>query len=844
MLFLTGLFLPSHLVHQNVRSFQFGTKVKVKRNTPPLIALADENIAPSFVVLQAQQPLALTTPPVHVATQNTIKHVLRIKNPLLISLTNETPTDVQPPKPLKTLYLKGIKISKSQIVTSHNQPLSSSVSQQIHIASQSIANNGFNNTFTDTLNRELSEFERRWFAYSKTLEAKNKQLESHIAQITNHNTEQIWESGTAPVHKQKWVGNNIWVGLPGQTPTRPPSGHFGNFSNISGRSMVIPSLVINHKGSNLSTAQRGRSPIASNTSNNGQLANRTASTAVRKEQADVLLGRHYDESTTGMQKASDEITPSRDIQTDKLAQVSSEMTTSGINLLQGGSSSDVLYGGAGNDDLSSAADNLDANTTQRDHKLVRIEGDLTLSEGLGFLGDNNLRVVHRQCGHIVKEAEIDFQQGRFTIDIDKPSGLLQAQLRDQQGFLVSSSQILLRDFIQQRFLEGSVAVNLQMAPVQETSQQVVSVSGPKNQAPESSAFVQVSDIGKEALSDQQGRIFLPELLSGSHFMTRVQRQAHWNAIFWSNSSVSQNWHTPNRRLLQSLQSQVANVNSDLSILWGQVLKDGKPIAGVSLELADGGSVYHLTEQGQFVRGGVTSPTGYFAYTNLLPGIHLLRGESRDGLIPPKVLWLEGGHITSLNIETTEKKAEGCVFDYQTGDLLAADVREIEAEDIFTTQSDGILNLSFLKGTSPLYFEVRPHPHIFDHRPILLMSDRTHQSIDFPVPSRSWIEEIASRHKINQNPTLSIVVGYVEQAPFKVYMENASENPQLVYFNEYESTQDHEKLEDMKKGGFVLFNLEQGKHDLVLQPEGLDNQVVIKTVVTDSRYQATVFSHSL
>ena len=68
---------------------------------------------------------------------------------------------------------------------------------------------------------------------------------------------------------------------------------------------------------------------------------------------------------------------------------------------------------------------------------VNIEGYLTLSEGLGFMGRNDLRVMYMQCGMVVKEADIDWQQGRFAIEIDDPSsGLLLAHLRDERGFLV------------------------------------------------------------------------------------------------------------------------------------------------------------------------------------------------------------------------------------------------------------------------------------------------------------------------------------------------------------------------------------------------------------------------
>ena len=403
-------------------------------------------------------------------------------------------------------------------------------------------------------------------------------------------------------------------------------------------------------------------------------------------------------------------------------------------------------------------------------------------------------------------------------------------------FWWGSSEVSLKDL---RFKEP--VVHLQVEPLKTPSMQVLMVKDPATFSPEALASLEITDIDKQLKSDRKGVFVLPELLDGSSFLTRIRRQGSWNSLFWASNRIDQAWQTPHDKLLSLLKDHVTDLNLDLGIIWGRVLQDDKPLAGVALELADRGHVYYLTEQGEFIREGVTTQTGFFVYVNLPSGIHLLRGMTRDHFLPPRVLWVESGHITNVRMETSVKQAEGCVFDSQTGELLAADVRELEAEHIFTTQIPGVLDLNFLEGADPLHFEVKPHTP--GYHPILLMSHRHHKSLAFPVPNQSWINQMAFQHKINQHPQLAIVIGHVAHSSFQVYKESRNgEYPDLVYFDEYESSQNHEDFLNTKQGGFIIFNVDPGVQSLVLAPNTSPDQVAMKTLVTDSG-RVTVFTHS-
>lgn len=771
LLFFICWSCPFDLDDRAIKNIKTSLKVKVKRNSPPLIALADVNIKPSFEI-QPIQLLAnnnLQKTDVFPSTQDAIsqktalsRRILRIKKPLLIT-AKIMERKIIKTKPLKILHLKGIKLSHSQIL---DQTISRASGDYI-ASSPSVAHK---NTSTSakpiklasiSSTRQPSDFERRWLAYTQSLEkSESSYASSNLSLPVNSslvNNEDQQVGGTAIFPKQKWVGD-IWVGLPHQKPSPKPQ------------------LIASNASSN------------NNINSNNDISNRAS-------------------------------------------QESSMMAaTMSLNSL------------------------LDRDIKDRPIKVV---GDITLLEGLGLLKNDNLSVKYVESCSVEKMADIDLSQGRFNIDVEDPFfGFLIAQLRDENGLLRGSSRVLLRDAFREKFLENpdfeindSVQIDMRITPPDNPAAQIFNV-GPNRRDALSRALIEVEEIGQVARSDENGLFFIPELLADSNFMTRLSTQREsarslWKTLFWSTHNRSYEREalrveTPNDALLTALQNHVPDLSLDLSIIWGRVLKNGQPLQGVSLELADQiHKPYYLTPEGQFVKGGVTTSTGYFVYVNIPPGIQVLEGRGEDFFIPAKVLWTEAGYISSVVLEETSKKeAKGCIFDSQTGDFLPAHLNYLGADtDGMETQS-GHLDLRFFNSADLLHFELRPHD-VGNYYPVLLTSHRNKNIIPFPVPSRSWIDDLAAKYKITQHPDLSIIVGHISHSSFRAYIDSANGYTDIVYFDRDESSQ--EPLSN-QGGGFVLFNVDPGLHSLILETQHSEQRIAVKTLITDSDF-ATVFSHS-
>ena len=768
LLFLICWFFPLTLTYQNIKTMNSSLKINVQRNKPPLIALADENISPSFKAIEMEPYLSQREPFVlarnsRAITLSSSENIIRIKKPLLITsnIIKIKPAEIKSfkKKPLKTLHLKGITLSSLENIQSSDDQKPKDyaiISQDYKEKTEQVIDSVIKPTEV-IITDELSDFEKRWLTYMEGVEEekKNKAFSTVMSSL---NEQDISVDIGSSMPQQKWV-NGIWVSRSDQKP-----------------SANLGSLVISQEAKNT-------------------LEKPTYRTTKSKE----FLFEYTDSISANSMISMDPL--------DKIDE----------------------------DDRLEKLMNLPP---------MRVLGDITLLNGLGLLEGDKLSVAYVNSCSIKHEADVDLRNGRFSIDIEDPSfGFLTAQLRGKDGLLRGSGRISLRRFFEENFMTESNFVNtaeidLQVVPFDHSSTLQFFNAGVNREALKDSS-VEIKDIGRVVTSSKNGLVSFPEILADSSFITRVDKGGLWKTLFLSTNDVVYEGEIPNEDIIASLQRDISNLNLNLGVIWGRVLKDGNPIEGVSLELAESQlRPYYLTEN-QFIEGDTTTSTGYFAYVNVPPGIQLLKGYSERFAVLSRFLWTDSGYVSSVKLEETSgKEAEGCIFDSQTGNLLSARINYLgsDIEEEVDIQS-GRLGLNFFNSADPLYFELRPNEQ--GYHPIILTSHRNKEAISFPVPSRAWINELAARHKITQHPSLSMIVGYISNSSFKVYKENVNDHTEIVYFNREESSQ--EPLPDLEQGGFVLFNVDTGLQSIVLEPQNSIRKAAIKTVIADSDF-ASVFSH--
>ena len=740
LLFVICCFFPLDVAYQNIKTMKSGLKISAKRNKPPLIALTDENISPSFEIIELQQNKLKPFILAKTSSIASVERVIHIKKPLAISprVLELKPIRIELIKeePLKTLNLKGVKFSSAETI----QLLNTQKEKDYAIASQHYENNTLSNVMDRAEKQvelartnEVSDFERRWFAYMKERErttvsaGPSLQANSIITPSHGYNnaTDEISfarEARFEPtnmvansslissenvenfVPPQKWVGD-IWVGLPDQKPSPKPN----------------PVII---------------SPYTHNN-------------AIDKPDfsRETLIPREARFQPVNMI-------------------ASSGMTTSVVDIA--------------NKNLQEKLITLPP---------IKAIGNITLLNGLGLGEGDQLDITYVNSCSVEYDAEVDLKNGRFNIDIGNPSfGFLRAQLRDQNGLLRGSGEISLRDFFQVKLLEDphfssdSIEMDLQVVPSEHSS--TVQVLNMANKEPLRDFLIEIGNMGRFTSSHQNGLFSIPEMLAGSSFIARVHTESLWKTLFLSTNDISYDREIPTETFLTSLQGHLSHLNLDLSVILGRVLRNGRPLERASVELAESyNNPYYLTTDNQFIEGGQTTSTGYFAYVNVPPGLQILKVKDHNErtIIPSRILWADRGYISSVQLEETSKReAQGCIFDSQTGSLLSARVNYLgsDIEEEVDSQS-GFLSVNFFNGVDPLYFELLPNER--GYYPMILMSHRNRSSISFPMSSRAWINEITARYKINQHPDLAMIIGHVSHSSFETSVEDVNDYAENCIF---------------------------------------------------------------
>ena len=776
LLFICWIF-PLDLTYQNVKNMEASLKVDVRRNTPPLIALIDEGISTSFKVRKIQSPLLI--PPFQ--KRNLLELAKAITSKRILHIKKPLLISSQIVE-TKSINARPFKTKPLEVMPLEAMPFKDSPLKVLHLKGIT-----------------LSSVESLKLPHQK-------EVESHTIISQTQTLEQAVDDIIKPI-------------------TLASTDQLSSFE----KRWVAYEKEIEEERNKVSVG------VSSLSEQNTSLASVGSSMPQQKWVGDVWVGLPNQKPSPKpkpliiSQKTND--IPGKSFSSFDKDIHSQESLIEYTSMISAGSMSSS---NSTDNDLQERLMNLSS---------VKILGDITLLNGLGLLEGDELNVAYVDSCSIMREADIDLRNGRFSIDIEDPSsGFLRAQLRGENGLLRGVSQVSLRKFFRDRFLEDfnftirdDLEIDLQIMPFNHSSTMRVFNVG-DDREPLKEVLIEIEDINKT--TDNQGLFSIPEMLVGSSFIAKIHTGNLFKTLFLSTNDMTYDWETPSNSLIRLLQRDVSNLNLDLGIIWGRVLKDGKPFEGVTVDLAESHiRPYYLTEDNQFIARDTTTATGYFAYVNVTPGIQLLKGHSKEFTVPSRVLWTDRGYVSSVKLEETlRKEAEGCVFDSQTGDLLSAHLNYLGSDiEEMETQS-GLLNLSFFEGVDPLYFELRANER--GYYPMILTAHRNKDAIAFPVPSRAWIDELAARHKITQHPGLSMIVGYVSHSPFRVYSESVNERTEIVYFDREGSSQ--EPLPGLEVGGFVLFNIEPGLNSVLLQPLS-EPSVAIKTVVTDRNFVG-VFSH--
>ncbi|MCB0393576.1 MAG: carboxypeptidase regulatory-like domain-containing protein [Bdellovibrionales bacterium] len=464
---------------------------------------------------------------------------------------------------------------------------------------------------------------------------------------------------------------------------------------------------------------------------------------------------------------------------------------------------------------------------------VSFQGHLTLKSGIAMLGTTGALRVFRYLGDgEIEVGEVDQINGEYKIDILNPAfGSLIVELRDSDGQLMGVYETLLAD-LEQRIKLSNTQMDISVQPVDELLSGNAKIIASNFESTESQVRMEIPEINRRIPTKKSGGFEIRDFMRGSNFLARFVGDGFWKTLAYLRNGASQKLNIASSGFIKQFEKEVSNVGFDVEkgLVWGRITNFGNSVPGVRVELAGEGFAgpFYVGDDGRVNRNS-TGKNGIFLIGNINPGVHLVRARNDDMAFPAKIVSVEAGHISNLDLERGNKeRAEIYIYDATTGEILDSALKFIGSERVANSTS-GVLSLNYVKGNGPVHMEIRVHKPGYEA--VRTTFDRNDKMVQVPVPSIAWMAKLSGIGRINFAPDLSNIVGFVQNDRFRVYPPESAitEQTRVVYFDSYGNPVEDADWGEYG-GGFAILNAKPGFHNLVI--ENSKGRFALRAVIND------------
>lgn len=457
-------------------------------------------------------------------------------------------------------------------------------------------------------------------------------------------------------------------------------------------------------------------------------------------------------------------------------------------------------------------------------KWATIRGKFELKDGVGIV-DHYIELKRVEEGRVRELGRIDLKAGAYAIDIESPQGYLIAQIRDSSGFLVGQDQQKLIN-LQSRgdYFEGPF----------------IRVGNPHTIAANPAGFGATLLAQKTAstsvvasLFDNQKILAEPseKLSNVSEQSSTISRISDSSRIYKSVTSIrhtGENSETAmftNKWLSGAVEyvsdtQKIEFKSKSAPVLLGRILIDGKPARDAQVQIETLPSISPIYFD-QFMipamNQSATSENGYFMFIGLEPGNYTVVSLKQGALLGSQIFIAEPDSLAFQNIASLAIPQTKVVrtFDAFIAAPVEADVASTETEDLITTHEGvGVIKSFSELGVSEFITRTSARQYL----PIRYTQNAKQEYVHIPMIQEAWLTEIKNLKRVVDAPNGGIIIGFTKELIYDAYLaaDNYDKN-NIVYFN----SQGQLVSAPTEGGGFILFNVPVGAHEVVLQDKNFD-----------------------
>lgn len=460
--------------------------------------------------------------------------------------------------------------------------------------------------------------------------------------------------------------------------------------------------------------------------------------------------------------------------------------------------------------------------SQRPSGGFSLVGPLEITGGLAVTNEHHIEIRRSDEGILKELGRVDLQQGLYNIDIEDATGTVIARLVNKEGKTLGEGSVRLNRITatSTKALQGP-KIRIEPHPAFAGS-----IAGAYNSKANDSAPAQARVTFVKGASEvpvkKDGLVAMDNVTKGSSTIMRAAAPKHLQtaAIVISGKEFkSQLYPEGMINALQDIISQQRQMSYEgaPTVIWGRISQDGKDLAGIDVGIESDPSAQPIYFN-QFMLPDpnlkVTSDNGLYAFIDVDPGFHSLLATRADSILGYQNVLVEEGSVAQGDIESTIKKESVPlrVYDAFSGEAQPANVTMQSLSSDLEVKS-GVATVT-LPNVNRLGM-MRVQPEKVDYVSARYLYNDSDAYIHVPLVQWTWLNSIKSYLRIDDPASAGIVVGFVPDEDFEVYLAayDNFEPRHIVYFDMQGRILQNRK--GIAGGGFILYNVPEDTHEVVV-----------------------------
>ncbi len=489
-------------------------------------------------------------------------------------------------------------------------------------------------------------------------------------------------------------------------------------------------------------------------------------------------------------------------------------------------------------------------------KWATVKGKFEVKDGVGVV-DHIVEVKRVEEGQIREVGHVDLKAGIYSIDIENPQGYLIAQIKDKSGILIGEDRQKIVNLANHgNYFDGPfirVGQPPQMAVNPELPRPVASNGGVKpspsvrNQSIPPMPSAVVASLFSQQLSLDKPTALFGNISKNSSTIAVIEDQKNIYAHVVSIRQTGDEIQTPlfTKKWVSGIVDYISDhqqlefKNKNAPLLVGRVFNQGKPAAGVRVQLENHAGINPIYLD-QFMipnfKQDVTSDNGYFIFVGLETDNYSAVAFLNNNIIGQQTFIAEENVVSYQHILTSAVPRLVLIrsFDAFTSEPVDADIIAPDSEDVLNAQQ-GLASYRTTNKLGISNYIVRPKTN---YMPINFIQDARLDHVHIPAISEAWLSAIQAKLQINEEANTGTIIGFVPSIEYEIHLiADSYDQKQLVYF----SASGEIQSQPSAGGGFILFNVPVGAQEVVVQEKKTDRIFSQVHLVRSSQTSVSQFS---